>query len=143
MIKQSTIDFIKSVEGVEYKVYKDSAGLPTIGVGHLIKPGETFTEITDKEVDALLFIDLNSAMNEVLRDVKVQINQNQFDALVSLCFNIGNTAFRNSTVLQKINQKSPREAIVKAWMMWNKAGGRVVEGLVNRRSKEILKYFQK
>jgi lysozyme len=143
MITESTLNFIKEVEGVEHKVYKDSAGLDTIGVGHLLKPGENFTEITDKEVDALLFIDLNTAMNAVLRNVRVQLNQNQFDALVSFVFNVGTRAFFNSTLLVKINQKASRELIVKHWMEWNKAGGKVVAGLVNRRSKEVQLYFKK
>lgn len=141
MIKQSTIDFIKEVEGVEYEVYKDSAGLPTIGAGHLLKKDEHFTKVDEEEVNALLFIDLNASMNSVLRNVKVQLNQNQFDALVSLVFNIGSGAFSRSTLLVKINQRAPREQIVKHWAEWNRAGGKVVQGLVNRRAKELKLYF--
>lgn len=141
MIKQSTIDFMKEVESVRYKVYKDSAGLDTIGVGHLIKKDEHFTTINEEEVNALLFIDLNIAMNSIAGNVFVDLNQNQFDALISLVFNIGTGAFRKSTLLKKINQKAPRELIVKHWAEWNRAGGQVVKGLVERRSKELKKYF--
>lgn len=154
MISKSTIDFIKEAEGVEYKVYKDSAGLDTIGAGHLILPGEKFpNKITDEEVDALLFIDLNLSKNAVLRHTNIDLNQNQFDALCSLVFNIGPTAFKNSTVVKLINMKSDKSNISKAWMMWNKIKKydkvnkllyfEPVEGLTNRRKKEIDLYFKK
>jgi lysozyme len=140
-LQKSTIDFIKEVEGVEYEVYKDSAGLDTIGVGHLLKEGESYKVISEEQVDALLFLDLNVAMNAVVLSVKIPLTQNQFDALVSLVFNIGVTAFRNSTLLKKINQNAPKEAIVTEWHKWRKAGGKIVKGLVLRRAKELKLYF--
>jgi lysozyme len=141
MIKQSTIDFIKSVEGVRDSVYKDSAGLDTIGVGHLLKKDEHFKIITDKEVDALLFTDLSEASNEVLHSVKVKLNQNQFDALCSLVFNIGTGRFRRSSLLVKINKNAPRAEIIKEWNEFRIAGGQVVAGLVTRRGKELKLFY--
>ncbi len=142
MITKSTLDFIKEGEGVRNKVYLDSAGYPTIGVGHLIKPGEKFTEITDEEVDALLFLDLNIAYKAIEKYVFVTLNQNQFDALISLVFNIGVNAFRKSKLLKLINTNASRDLISRSWAEFRIAGGKVSQGLVNRRSKEIKLYFK-
>jgi lysozyme len=142
MIKESTIQLLRELEGVEYKVYKDSAGLPTIGVGHLLKKGENYTEITDAEVNALLYLDLNIAAHAIETNVFVTLNQNQYDALISLVFNIGTGAFRRSQLLKMINRNASRELIVKHWSEWRKAGGEVVPGLVNRRAKELKLWFK-
>jgi lysozyme len=143
MIAKSTIEFIKELEGVKHQVYLDSAGLKTIGVGHLIRKGENFTEINDEEVDALLYIDLNISYNCVMQSVKIQLNQNQIDALVSLVFNIGVNAFKRSTLLKKINENAGREIVAKNWNEWRMAGGVAVPGLINRRAKELSLYFKK
>jgi lysozyme len=132
-IAQSTLAFITKEEGARNKAYKDSKGLWTIGVGHLIKPDEQHlitATLTDEQVAELLRSDLKWCSKAVESSVKVPLTQSQFDALYSLCFNIGETAFRKSTVVRKINENDLQGA-ADAILMWNKP-----EVLVNRRKRE-------
>jgi len=121
-IAESTLDFITKEEGSRNKAYKDSKGLPTIGVGHLIRPAEQHlltATLSDDEVKELLRSDLKWCSEAVESSVKVSLTQNQFDALYSLCFNIGASAFKNSTVVRKINENDLKGA-ADAILMWNK-----------------------
>lgn len=121
-IAESTLDYITEEEGFRNRAYKDSKGLPTIGVGHLIKANEQHlvnATLTDDEVKELLRSDLKWCSEAVETSVKVPLTQKQFDALYSLCFNIGETAFKKSTVVKRINQNDLRGA-ADAILMWNK-----------------------
>jgi lysozyme len=121
-IAKSTLDFITKEEGSRNKAYKDSKGLWTIGVGHLIKADEQHlltATLTDDQVEELLRSDLRWCSEAVESSVKVPLTQGQFDALYSLCFNIGETAFKKSTVVRKINEKDLKGA-ADAILMWNK-----------------------
>ena len=121
-IAESTLDYIIEEEGKRNKAYKDVKGLWTIGVGHLIRPGEQHlieATLTDEEVKELLKSDLKWCSEAVEGAVKVPLNQNQFDALYSLCFNIGGTAFKNSTVVRRLNEGDYTGA-AEAILMWNK-----------------------
>jgi lysozyme len=121
-ITQSTLDYIVEEEGYRNKAYKDTKGLWTIGVGHLIKADEQHlitTTLTDEEVKDLLKSDLKWCSEAVEGSVKVPLTQNQFDALYSLCFNIGEGAFRRSTVVRKLNENDIQGA-ADAILMWNK-----------------------
>ena len=132
-IAKSTLDFITKEEGARNKAYKDSKGLWTIGVGHLIKADEQYllnATLTNEQVEDLLKSDLKWCSEAVESSVKVPLQQNQFDALYSLCFNIGETNFRKSTVVKKINANDMRGA-ADAILMWNKP-----DVLVNRRKRE-------
>jgi lysozyme len=132
-IAQSTLAFITKEEGARNKAYKDSKGLWTIGVGHLIKPDEQHlitATLTDAQVEELLRSDLKWCSEAVESSVKVPLTQAQFDALYSLCFNIGETAFRKSTVVRKLNENDIKGA-ADAILMWNKPA--VLE---NRRKRE-------
>ena len=132
-IAKSTLSFITKEEGLRNKAYKDSKGLWTIGVGHLIKPDEKHlltATLTDEQVEELLQSDLRWCQDAVDNEVKVPLTQNQYDALYSLCFNIGETNFRKSTVLRKINENDLKGA-ADAILMWNKP-----EVLINRRKRE-------
>jgi len=132
-IAKSTLSFITKEEGLRNKAYKDSKGVWTIGVGHLIKPDEQhlFTAtLTDEQVEELLQSDLKWCQDAVDNNVKVPLTQNQYDALYSLCFNIGETNFRKSTVLRKINENDLKGA-ADAILMWNKP-----EVLINLRKRE-------
>jgi len=132
-IAKSTLSFITKEEGSRNKAYKDSKGLWTIGVGHLIKPDEQHlltATLTDEQVEELLRSDLKWCSEAVESSVKVPLQQNQFDALYSLCFNIGGTAFAKSTVVRKINENDLQGA-ADAILMWNKP-----EVLINRRKRE-------
>lgn len=121
-ITESTLNTIIRFEGKRNKAYQDTKGLWTIGVGHLIKPDEQHlinTVLTDEEVQNLLRHDLSWCDEAVTSSVKVPLNQNQYDALYSLCFNIGASAFKNSTVVKKLNQNDYAGA-ADAILMWNK-----------------------
>jgi len=132
-IAKSTLSFITKEEGARNKAYKDSKGLWTIGVGHLIKPDEQHlltATLTDEQVEDLLKSDLKWCSEAVESSVKVPLEQHQFDALYSLCFNIGGTAFKNSTVVKRINANDIKGA-ADAIEMWNKPAV-----LINRRKRE-------
>ena len=121
-IAESTLDFITKEEGFRNKAYKDSKGLLTIGVGHLIKASEkdlVTATLTDAQVKELLKSDLKWCSEAVESSVKVPLKQGQFDALYSLCFNIGETNFRKSTVVKRINENDLKGA-ADAILMWNK-----------------------
>ena len=121
-IAKSTLDFITKEEGSRNKAYKDSKGLWTIGVGHLIKTDEQHlinTTLTDDQVEDLLRSDLKWCSEAVESSVRVPLKQAQFDALYSLCFNIGETNFKKSTVVKKINENDLKGA-ADAILMWNK-----------------------
>lgn len=121
-IAESTLDYITKEEGKRNRAYKDTKGLWTIGVGHLIRPGEEHlitATLSDQEVKDLLKRDLEWCSEAVESSVRVPLAQAQFDALYSLCFNIGGTAFKNSTVVRRLNAGDMKGA-ADAILMWNK-----------------------
>lgn len=144
-IDRTTIDFLKELEGVEFKAYNDGAGFMTIGVGHLIKPNEShlLTATLDSvDVDHLLFQDLKDFEIRLKKVIDIKkLTQGQFNALISFAFNVGSSALEKSTLLKKIKSKSSRQEIESEFLKWNKAGGKVMNGLTNRRKKEIKMYF--
>ena len=150
-ISQDGIDLIKQFEGVENCVYKDVAGLDTIGVGHLITAEEKaegkFANgcATQEEIDKLLLQDLDSIQKSVRGCIKQPLTQEQYNALVSMAFNVGPSAFCSSTLVKKINI-ADYKAVPNEMMRWTKA--RVsgvltpVQGLVNRRVAEAQLFAQ-
>ncbi|MES2637423.1 MAG: lysozyme [Pseudomonadota bacterium] len=131
-ISLAGINHIKGWEGFKADVYLDAGGKATIGYGHLILPHESFGKITESEAVRILVKDLSSAENSVNNAVKVPLTQNQYDALVSFVFNVGGGAFRRSTLLKKINSGELAAAKTE-FLKWVNAGGKRVQGLVNRR----------
>lgn len=137
-------------EGRCNEAYQDSAGLPTIGVGHLLTKDELASGkililgeaikyhdgLTALQIDRLLTQDLAGSEGAVNSGLNVALNQNQFDALVSFTFNIGRKEFFNSTLRKILNNgqfaKAPEQL-----RRWNRSGGKVVQGLINRRENEI------
>ena len=148
-ISDSGVAFIKKYEGLRKSVYLDVVGLKTVGYGHLLTKPELSTNsiniggqtvyldraLTDAEVDTLLRQDIEPKAQTVRNSIKTQLTQSQFDALVSLCFNIGSGAFGSSSLVKDINagnmEKAPED-----FLMWSKAGGNVVKGLLLRRQAE-------
>jgi lysozyme len=121
-IAKSTLSFITKEEGFRNKAYKDSRGLWSIGVGHLIKTDEPHlinATLTDEQVEELLRSDLRWCSEAVESSVRVPLSQGQYDALYSLCYNIGASAFKNSTVVKRINQNDLKGA-AEAILMWSK-----------------------
>ena len=132
-IAESTLSFITKEEGFRNRAYKDSKGLLTIGVGHLIKASEPHlvsATLSDQEVKELLKSDLKWCSEAVESSVRVPLSQKQYDALYSLCFNIGETNFKKSTVVKRINANDLKGA-ADAIEMWNKPAV-----LIPRRKRE-------
>jgi lysozyme len=143
-------ELLEEWEGVRLKAYKDSAGLLTIGVGHLLTKSELSSGkiningesvkyvngLTAEQADELLEQDVKPAETTVNNNVKVELNQHQFDALVSFTFNVGGGAFKGSTLLKKLNN-GQYDQVPAQLMRWDKAGGKVVPGLKKRRESEV------
>lgn len=125
---------IKRFEGFAAKAYLCPAGVWTIGYGHTkgVKAGDTCTEA---EAEQFLRDDAGSAERPVKSLVRVPLNQNQFDALVSFTFNLGGGNLASSTLLRKLNSADYIGAALE-FPRWNKAGGKVLQGLVRRRKAE-------
>lgn len=138
-ISQQGIELIKKFEGIRYQAYLDSVGIPTIGVGHT-KGVVMGDKITDHQVDEFLRQDLESAEYAVNSLVKVELKQAQFDALVSLVFNIGSGAFSKSTLLKLLN-KGRYDMAADQFPRWNLAGGKILLGLTKRRAAERLLFM--
>jgi len=136
------IDLIKRFEGFSSTVYICPAGYPTIGYGHLVRSGESYTEISETEAEELLRKDVESAERAVLRLVNVPLTDGQFDALVSFTFNLGSGAFQRSTLRRKVNRQAHAE-VPDQLMRWVWARGRMLRGLVIRRTSEASAYKQR
>jgi lysozyme len=133
------IDAIKAHEALSLTPYRDQADKWTIGYGHLLKGAEWWDSISEEQARELLAADLRAAENAVNALVSMPLRQSQFDALVSLVFNIGAGAFTASTLLKLINA-GDLDAATDQFPRWNKVtldGHKVEsEGLSFRRAKE-------
>ena len=134
------IELIKKHEALRLTAYLCPANVPTIGYGHTqgVKIGMI---ITEKQADDFLREDLQTAENAVNRE-NLNINQNQFDALVSFVFNVGTGNFRKSTLLKKLKANPNDNSIISEFAKWKYAKGRELKGLVKRRKQERDLYFK-
>ena len=140
MLNQATIDLVKEFEGLRTTAYKDSAGIWTIGYGTTARAGVGIEpvegmEITEAEAEYYLQKGLEKFSTEITGAITQPINENEFGAFVSLAYNIGSGAFKRSTALRKFNA-GDKQGAANAMLMWNKAGGRVLNGLIRRREAE-------
>lgn len=146
-ISDAGIDELVKSEGLELNAYLDTAGIPTIGIGTTRYFGGTRVKMGDK-------IDINKAYAYFRFDVKWAekavddltvdtLNQNQFDALVSFVYNLGVTAYRNSTLRKRINKNVNDPTIRQEMNKWVNSGGKITPGLVKRRKREADLYFSK
>lgn len=133
-ISKAGLDLIKQFEGLYLKAYRCPAGVPTIGYGHTagVSMGQT---ITQQQADDYLRRDVRQFERAVARLVTVPLTQGQFDALVSFAFNLGEGALAQSTLMRLLNAGDYAGAAAQ-FDRWNKAGGRVLPGLVRRRAAE-------
>ena len=135
-------DFLIKEEGVRNRVYKDSAGIDTIGIGHKILPGEERLKsvtLTPKQIEDLFFLDLVKAENSIKENIQVPLTPNQQAALISFVFNVGSGAFKKSTLLKLINQRKFVEASLEfpRWSFVTINGKKVRnQGLMSRRLRE-------
>lgn len=128
-------ELIERFEGLRLQSYQDQRGIWTVGFGHTGPDVYENVAITQEDADNFLAIDLHHAEQTVYTNVYVPINQNQFDALVSLIYNIGAGAFKGSTVLKKL-VAGDIDGAGEAFLMWDKTGSKVNQGLLNRRTAE-------
>ncbi|MBC8947185.1 lysozyme [Xenorhabdus indica] len=136
-ISDKGLECIKQYEGLKLKAYPDPAtgGIPwTIGYGHTkgVKKGDV---ITEQQAEAFLHNDLQPIYTTLKQWVKVPLNQGQFDALCLFIFNCGSGNFLGSTLLKKLNQ-GDYAGTAAEFPRWNKAAGKVMRGLDNRRTSE-------
>ena len=132
-------NLIKTFEGYRDTAYLDPVGIWTIGYGHTqgVHEGDT---VTEEQADVFLQQDLEAAENTV-NATGLKLSQLQFDALVSLVYNIGSGNFQSSTLLKLLKQSTkPRQDLEKWWKVWNKAGGKTLKGLERRRAAEYTLY---
>jgi lysozyme len=134
-ISQAGKDLIISFEGIRLEAYKCPAGVWTIGVGSTVPAVHAGEVITKQQALARFDKDLAKFENAVDRLVKVPLTQNQFDALVSFTFNVGEGALAKSTLLKKLNA-GDYDAVPSELMKWTKGGGKELPGLVRRRRAE-------
>ncbi len=131
---------LKRLEGFRAKAYIPVPGdVPTIGYGftHGVRLGDVMTR---EQADARLVQELQPYEQAVRQACTAQPNQNQFDAMVLLCFNIGAAGLRRSTVI-KAHNRGDHQAAARAFALWNKSGGRVYAGLTRRRAEEAALYL--
>ena len=145
-ISDKGLKLIQEFESFEAKPYLDSARVWTIGYGSTYYPNGKKVTGKDKPINRLyaetiqknvIENDFEPVINELLKNEieKGFINQNMFDAILSLTYNIGVNGFKRSSVLKWLKQ-GDKENASNAFLLWNKSGGKVLKGLVNRRKKE-------
>lgn len=134
-ISEKGLGLIRSFEGLELKSYKDSIGILTIGYGSTGSHVKSGMVITKEEAEDLLKQDVSRFESGVNNLVKVPLTQNQFDALVSFSFNLGLGNLKSSTLLKKLNI-SDYSGAANEFLRWNRAGGKVLNGLTRRRQAE-------
>ena len=145
-ISQKGLELIEEFEGFKSCPYHDQVGIPTIGIGTTFYENGTKVTMQDPCIDhdrafQILSHYLSNTTKLITSLVKSTINPNQFDALCSFTYNIGDGGFEHSTVLKLVNVNPNDPAITAAFEMWDKASGHVVEDLVIRRKKEAAYYF--
>ncbi len=142
-------DLIARLEGKRNHAYLDSVKIPTIGIGftrytlgeragQAVKMGDF---LSDDEIRSEFANQVLTYENGVKNAVKVVLTQSQLNACVSLCYNIGVGAFAKSSICRLLNQQK-YQAACKAFALYNKAGGRVIQGLANRRAMEMKEFFR-
>jgi lysozyme len=141
-ISRKGIELIKKFEGCRLKAYKCSAGVPTIGYGN------TYYENGDKVKigDTITLERAEQLLKELVKKYYHQhenITQNQFNAITSFCYNVGNANYNKSTLKKKL-LKNPNDPTIRdEFMKWNKGGGKELLGLTRRRKAEADLYFSK
>lgn len=134
------IALIQSFESCSLTAYQDQRGVWTIGWGHAIGV-VAYQTCTQADADAWFILDTQTAVNAVNRTTDVPLSQNQFDALCSLCFNIGQGNFGSSTLLKDLNAGNTAGAAAQ-FLVWNRVNGVPNAGLIRRRAAEQALFLQ-
>jgi len=144
-VNKATLDLIKQFEGCKLTAYKDIVGIWTIGYGTTaaaglgIEPAKGMT-ITQDRAEDLLRQGIDKFAAKVDELITAKVNQNERGAVICLAYNIGCGALSKSTVLRELNAGN-KDRAAAAFKMWNKAGGEIVQGLVNRRNAEVTLFL--
>ena len=140
-INDAGLDIIRKSEGLRLNAYQGMSGKWLIGYGHAATaaPGMTITE--QQAVD-LLRLDVEAAETAIREFITVPVTENEFSALVSLAYNVGIFAFKDSTVLREVN-RNKTNAAADAFLLWNKSGGKAYAHLTERRQKERALFLTK
>lgn len=133
------IDFIKDWEKLSLNAYYDGGGVLTIGYGHTGRDVHEGDTVTEEEAEILLTADLAEAEDAVNDFIDVDLEQHEFDALVSFTFNCGVDALRGSTLRRLLNNGDYHGAALQ-FLRWVKDNGVVVKGLVRRRTAEKVMF---
>jgi len=145
-ISDKGLRLIKLFESISLIPYLCPAGIPTISIGCTYYPDGTKIKMTDPPISEArateIFLNVikhyEHSVDSFCRD---DINQNQFDALVSFCYNLGAGSLKSSTLLKKVNA-DPNDPLIKdEFLKWNKCHGKVLKGLTERRKVEAGHYF--
>jgi lysozyme len=144
VVSDECVKMIMHHEGVRLKPYKCPAGLWTVGVGHLIGDGKSLPvewdrQFTMEEVNDILKKDLSRFERGVLRLCPMGLTQHRFDALVSFAFNVGLGNLQRSTLRMKHN-RADYDGATQEFLKWSKAAGKVLRGLLIRRTDEMNLY---
>lgn len=131
---QAGRDLIKKYEGLRLKAYKCPAGVWTVGYGHT-RGVTSSTEISQSMADLFLLDDIRP-LERHINKLGINFRQGQFDAIVSFLFNLGEGNFNKSTLKKKILAGGNDEDIAAEFKKWNKASGKVLDGLTKRREEE-------
>lgn len=139
-VSKQGIDLIAKWEGFRSNAYQDIVGVWTIGYGHTkgVKKGD---KITKKDATELLEKEIEKHTSKIFDYVKVKLTQGQFDALASFHYNLGANILKGTTLLNTLNDKDWKES-ARQMKRFNKAGGKVVRGLVNRREEEAQLFLE-
>lgn len=139
------LELLEHYEGCKLEAYQDQGGVWTIGIGTTrypfgkpVQKGDTLE--SRQQAIALMEHDLKIFEVGVAKLVNIPLDQNEFDSLVVLTYNIGIGALKESTIRKKINFNASVDEIEKAWMMWVYDNGKVINGLINRRKSEFYLY---
>jgi lysozyme len=139
-ISSRGLDLIKRFEGLRLTAYKDAVGVWTIGYGHT-RTAAAGQVIDIDRAESLLISDASEAEDAINRLVRQPLDQGEYDALVSLVFNIGASAFSRSTLLRLLNSKSEPWRIGAEFLRWVYASGKRLRGLERRRLAERAMYL--
>ena len=140
-ISEEGLSLIKKFEGCKLEAYKDAVGIWTIAYGRIkdVKMGDTCTK---EQAEEWLDEEMHEYEGYINDQVKVDLEQYQFDALVSWVYNLGPNNLKSSTLISVLNDKKYNDVPAQI-RRWNKAGGNVLDGLIRRREAEALLFQDK
>jgi len=139
-IGQAGLSLIKEFEGCKLLSYKCPAGVWTIGIGSTRyadgTPVKANQALPNEGAALMLLTKTVAAYEHTVNTVGVELTQNEYDALVSLCYNIGSGNFVSSTLVKMLKAGEPKSEVAKQFLRWDKAGGKPLAGLTRRRNAE-------